>query len=127
MKHRPVAITALAGLALASALSLASPTPASASASTATITGRASVLANATETAVRGDSLNSIVSGNGRYIAFTSKSQLVPEDHFDINDVYVRDLLTDEVELISGKPDGMATASGAYAGAISADGRYVVF
>src|SRR5262245_55759145 len=104
-------VIALSSLVLASTASFAAPsTPASASPASGTITGRASVMPGPTESAYPDDSITPIVSGNGRYIAFTSDARLVPEDHFSsVADVYVRDLLTDEVELISAKPDGTAT------------------
>jgi Tol biopolymer transport system component len=123
---RPAAL--LSSLVLASALALvASPPPASAGPSTNTITGRVSVLPGPTEPQFKGDSTGPIVSGSGRYVVFTSKARLSPLDRFDFEDVYLRDLLTDQVELISAQSNGNDAVAPSYAGAVSSDGRFVVF
>jgi hypothetical protein len=120
--------TPLASLVVASALALGlSPSPSAASPSTNTITGRVSVLPGPVEPTFKGDSTAPVVSSNGRFVVFTSKARLSPLDSVDIEDVYLRDLLTDQVELISVNPDGSQTVSNSYAGAVSADGRFVVF
>ena len=108
-------------------LVLATPNPAPATPSTNVITGRVSALPGPTEPQAKGDSTAPVVSADGRYVAFTSKARLSPNDQFDFEDVYVRDLLTDQVELISVRPDGKDATSPSYAGAISATGRFVVF
>ena len=123
-RTRTLLSTAIAG----SCLALAVPaTPASALNVAVRITGRASVLPGGVEPAQRGHSSYAHVSGNGRYIAFSSGSQLVPEDKDTVGDVYVKDLLTDQLERIDVTKDGKPATSGALAGAITPDGRYVVF
>ena len=118
----------LSSLVLASTFALAgAPTPVSATPTAATITGRVSVLPGPAEPAVKGDSTNPSVSPSGRYVVFTSRARLSPLDPFEFEDVYLRDLLTDRVELISVEPDGEGGAAPSYAGAVSSDGRYVVF
>lgn len=72
------------------------------------------------------------VSGNGRYAVLQSR-QLIPEDTSGVVQVYVYDLVTDEIELISVQPDGMASNSSVvgydspHSRVISSDGRYVLF
>jgi hypothetical protein len=72
------------------------------------------------------------ISGNGRYVVMQSRA-LIPEDTSNQVQVYVYDLETNEVELISVKPDGTpsATTVGVYdsphSRIISTDGRYVLF
>ncbi len=73
------------------------------------------------------------VSGNSRFVVFWSRDSLVPEDTTG-EQVYVRDLRSGELELISVTPDGNVSAetqpqpepraNGRY---ISDDGRYVAF
>jgi hypothetical protein len=76
-----------------------------------------------------GDSYVSAFAQHGRYAAFESKaSNLVPGgDANGVNDVYVRDLVTNTNERISiadggGEPNGRSEAP-----AISDDGRYVAY
>lgn len=119
----------VSALALAVGLSLLTPPhQAAATPAAAVATGRASVLPGSLEPAEKGDSTWPVLAAGGRYVAFTSKATLSPLDWNDsLEDVYVRDLLTDEVEMISVRPDGAGGTGNAYAGAISADGRFVVF
>lgn len=107
------------------ALAPATPTPAAPTSST--LTGRVSVLPGSVEPSVMGDATNAVVSGSGRYVTFTTTARLSPVDALDFEDVYVRDLLTDEVELVSVTPTGGWSPGPHIAGAISANGRYVVF
>jgi hypothetical protein len=72
------------------------------------------------------------VSGNGRYAVLQSR-QLIPEDLSGQVQVYVYDLVTDEIELISVQPDGTASNTSVvnydspHSRVISSDGRYVLF
>lgn len=106
-------------------LGLAPPTPAAPTSST--LTGRVSVLPGSVEPSFKGDATNAVVSASGRYVTFTTTARLSPVDALDFEDVYVRDLLTDEVELISVTPTGAWSPGPHHAGAISSNGRYVVF
>jgi hypothetical protein len=74
------------------------------------------------------------LSGNGRYLAFTSSnSDLVPNDTNNCADTFVRDLVTGTTERVSVASDGsQQVASGfrqcsSYVPYISSDGRYVGF
>ena len=74
-----------------------------------------------------------ILSGNGRYVAFSSAAvNLVPSDTNNAYDVFVRDrqLGTTErvsVDSLGSQANGASSPQGAYLPSISADGRYVVF
>ncbi len=67
-------------------------------------------------------------SGDGRHVAFWScASTLVAGDTNDDFDLFVRDRIAGTTELVSVTPSGMPGNSGASAGVISPDGRYVLF
>ena len=81
-------------------------------------------------TGARGDeiSFEPSISADGRYVAFTSQSNLDPADT-GLQDVYVRDLQTDTTILVS-RASGASGAKGndhSFRPSISADGRYVAF
>lgn len=67
------------------------------------------------------------ISGNGRYVVFSSDDQLVPEDHGNQLDVFVRDLQLGTTERISTGLAGEDANNGSFGGSISDDGRYVCF
>ncbi len=73
----------------------------------------------------------SAISGDGRFVAFLTTSQLVADDTNGLNDVYLKDRMTGTVTLVS-RADGLAGAAGTggaplYTPSVSADGRYVAF
>ncbi|WP_030661798.1 PD40 domain-containing protein [Streptomyces rimosus] len=71
---------------------------------------------------------NGRISGDGRYVVFTSRAtNLVPGAAGDRVKVFLKDLRTGRVELISATPDGAVADDDSYADSISADGRHVVF
>lgn len=125
MKRTP-ALTALAAALVATVVTLIPAAPASA-AFLIEVTGRASVLSGAVEPSLRGDSVDTAISGNGRYLVFGSDSALVPADVDGVQDVYLKDLLTDRVERISVTTDGSPASGDSFSGAISSDGRFVAF
>ena len=72
-------------------------------------------------------SYHSVLTGDGRYVTFDSvASNLVPGDVVAGTDVFVRDLSTGVITLVSVKPDG-APAGGSNDPAISDDGRLITF
>jgi Tol biopolymer transport system component len=74
-----------------------------------------------------GESRQGSISGDGRYVAFTSyASNLLPGDINDSPDVFLRDLRTGRTTLVSVGPRGPADL-GAYQPEISADGGHVAF
>ncbi len=73
---------------------------------------------------------SSAISGNGRYVAFTSEaSNLVENDTNNEEDIFVYDLETGETTRVSVSTDGVQAneGTGGWPPAISADGRYVAF
>jgi Tol biopolymer transport system component/putative cell wall-binding protein len=74
-------------------------------------------------------SLDCAVSGDGRYVAFSSgATNLVPDDTNDHWDVFVRDRQTGVTEVVSLADDESAAGDSSFGGcSISADGRYVAF
>ncbi len=89
------------------------------------ITIRASITSAGDEASDPSDTPS--VSGNGRYVAFTSFAALDPVVLYGTTDVWVYDRLTQDVELISvslGGTDGIQTSA---LPSISADGNLVAF
>ena len=76
-----------------------------------------------------GPSTDPAISGNGRYVAFTSSADnLVPGDTNKAHDVFIRDLLAGTTALVSVSTDGIDPGNGdSFSPVISADGRYVLF
>jgi Tol biopolymer transport system component len=75
-----------------------------------------------------GDSYPARISDDGRYITFDSwASNLVADDTNNAVDVFVRDRLQGTTELLSRTHSGQRIDSGAQTGAMSRDGRYVLF
>lgn len=67
------------------------------------------------------------VSGNGRYVAFACGAELHPDDVNRAEDVYVRDLETRELDLVSVTPEPEIGYGHSRWCSISQDGRYVAF
>jgi Tol biopolymer transport system component len=67
------------------------------------------------------------ISADGRWIAFTSISSLVPEDENGVTDVYIFDRFTQTLERVSTAPDGTELDCPCYGPTLSADGRFVAF
>jgi Tol biopolymer transport system component len=68
------------------------------------------------------------ISADGRYVAFTSDAAtLTPGDTNGVPDVFVHDFGSGTHRRVSRSATGGQTTMDSYTGAISADGRYVVF
>ncbi|MFI1798000.1 TolB family protein [Streptomyces sp. NPDC020379] len=68
------------------------------------------------------------ISGDGRFVVFASRATgLVPGATGDHLKVFLKDLRTGRVELISATPDGSVADDDSTADSVSGDGRYVVF
>jgi Tol biopolymer transport system component len=80
-----------------------------------------------------GASVNPSISGDGRYVSFTSTARnLVPRDHNHVADVFVHDTRTGQTRLVSTSTRGhQQNASVAVpftqVSSLSADGHYIVF
>ncbi|MGA9777271.1 MAG: hypothetical protein WBS33_03265 [Verrucomicrobiia bacterium] len=87
------------------------------------------VSANTNGVAASGNSSEPSVSGDGRFVAFSSwAGDLVPGDTDNIENVFVRDLLEDTTTLVSVNTNGTSPgSSNSFAPVISSDGRFVMF
>lgn len=75
-----------------------------------------------------GSALGPAISGNGRYVAFSSgASNLVPGDTNAQTDLFVRDRLAGTTRRVSLSPAGVQANGASGSGTLSADGRYVAF
>ena len=73
-----------------------------------------------------GFSFESALSGNGRYVAFSSDADnLIKGDNNGLTDVYIRDLEINTTECVSLSSSG--AIMGGYTPSISGNGRYVTF
>ena len=88
-------------------------------------TRRVSLAANGTQ----GSDLASypFISADGYYVAFQTGNNLLPTDTNNLTDAYVRDLLTDELFLVSVTNEGAPANGDSGYPIITTDGRYVVF
>ena len=95
-------------------------------AATETRTRRVSVAADGSQ--VGGGGEFPLVNGDGRFVAFASKSsKLVPGDDNGAMDVFVRDRQERTTEMVSVSSTGELGDGTSFAEAMSADGRFVVF
>ena len=76
---------------------------------------------------VNGQSSSPAISADGRFVAFHSDANLVPEDTNVATDIFVRDRLTGTVERVSVSTSGEQSYADSFSPAISADGRFVAF
>lgn len=86
-------------------------------------------LASTSSTGVHanGASANASLSADGRFVAFQSDaSNLVAGDTNTASDVFIKDLLTGQLTLVSTGGAGAANGASAFP-SLSADGRYVAF
>jgi Tol biopolymer transport system component len=75
-----------------------------------------------------GDSFEPSISGDGRFVAFTSEAtDLVLGDSNGVKDVFVRDLESHTTSRISVDSGGSQADAASFAPSISGDGRYVAF
>lgn len=74
-----------------------------------------------------GDSSQPSISADGRYVAFLSDADLLPGDDDEKPDIYLKDLVTDHLTLVT-EGSGGEPSDGRFGGpAISGDGDYIVF
>jgi Tol biopolymer transport system component len=67
------------------------------------------------------------VSNDGRFVAFSTRSVLVPDDTRGFNDVYMRDMQTGTIRRMSITTNDKQASESSFGGAISADGKSVAF
>lgn len=75
-----------------------------------------------------GNSINAVISANGQFVAFESEANnLVVEDTNNAADIFVYDLQTSTLQLVSLNKEGEQGDSISRTPSISADGRFVAF
>ena len=67
------------------------------------------------------------ISADGRYVAFASDAVLTPGDSNGVQDVFIHDFVSGFTRKVSRSHTGGQTSADSYPGAMSADGRFVVF
>lgn len=68
-----------------------------------------------------------MIPEEGKIVVFVSYAQLLPEDTDDKTDVYLKDLRTGKLELISVNSEGEKANNHSGMGSVNVGGRYVVF
>jgi Tol biopolymer transport system component len=74
-----------------------------------------------------GDSVNASISGNGRFVAFQSQARFVAADSDSRADIYLKDMQSGELTLVTVNADGVKANGASFTPSISADGRFVAF
>jgi Tol biopolymer transport system component len=74
-----------------------------------------------------GNATDASISGNGRFVAFQSTARLVIEDFDAVPDIYVKDLQTGELRLVTINSDEIKGNGASFTPSISDDGRFVAF
>ncbi len=84
---------------------------------------------NATDSTESDDaSYYASINANGRYVAFTSDSDLLmDEDTNGQSDIFIYDGSTETLQLISNAADGAQGNNGSYNPSVNADGKFVAF
>jgi VCBS repeat-containing protein len=91
-------------------------------------TGGISLISTGVNNPGNGWSGQSSISADGRYVVFRSDSNnLVPNDINAVSDIFIKDLQTGAISLVSAGIDGQQGAMPSFNPSISADGLYVVF
>ncbi len=87
------------------------------------------VLVSVNTNGVTGDGISTdpAISGNGRYVAFTSSADDLVANGTNKQNVYLRDLQDGTTALVSVSTNGIGPGNNSYSPIISADGRYVLF
>lgn len=92
-------------------------------------TGETEVVStDAVGTAANGNAMLPSMSADGRYIVFQGNANnLVYNDSNNVNDIFLKDMDTGSLQIISRSGTGVQGNDDSNAPSISADGRYVVF
>ncbi len=73
------------------------------------------------------ETLNGHLSGNGRFVTFSTRYSITQPDLGVGHEVYVKDLATGQYEIVSRSSSGLRANAAAVPYDVSHDGRYVVF
>jgi Tol biopolymer transport system component len=71
--------------------------------------------------------LNPTVSADGRFVAFETEFGFIAGDTNDTWDVYLKDMQTGTLELVSKSDDGIFGNGASHGASLSDDGRYIAF
>ena len=74
-----------------------------------------------------GSSTDATISGNGRFVAFQSEASLVAEDFDNASDIYLKDLQSGDLTLVSINSDEIKGNGASFTPSISDDGRFIAF
>jgi hypothetical protein len=89
------------------------------------ITQRVSLSATGEQLSER--STANALTADDRVVFFSTASQAASDDRNDDSDVYARDLITGQVQLVSRNSDGQPANGRSYSAQVSDDGRWVAF
>ncbi|HRW38580.1 MAG TPA: DUF4214 domain-containing protein [Aquihabitans sp.] len=126
LRARATGALAMAGGLVAASLAVVAP-PADAAIAYLVTTGRVSVPAPGAPGPAGAERGLVAVSGDGRFVAFTSASPLVAADTNGVSDVYVRDRMAGTTTRASLGPSGQQLSALSEVCSLSRDGRYVGF
>ena len=71
--------------------------------------------------------LNPTVSADGRFVAFETEFGFAPDDFNGTWDIYLKDMQTGDLQLISRSEDGILGDGASHGASISDDGRFIAF
>ncbi|CAK0746830.1 serralysin [Gammaproteobacteria bacterium] len=95
-----------------------------------TLTGQLSLVSTAADgsTLANGHCHNATVSNDGRFVMFqTSATNMAPGDTNDYDDIYLKDMVTGQVTLMSRGTDGSQDLNHSGVAMFSGDGQYAAF
>lgn len=85
-------------------------------------------ISSAVQTGISATDIGARLSANGRYVAFSSNQQLLPADTTALDgDIYIRDLQTNGLTLVSSGAGGATLDSTKTGATLSSDGRTIAF
>lgn len=90
-------------------------------------TQRVTVAYDGTQEAINSGIDPNALSGDGRFIVFEAYSRLTADDTNNFSDIFVRDLKTGQIALVSKAYNGASANNHSFRAAISADGQYITF
>lgn len=74
-----------------------------------------------------GDCVETSVSGDGRFVVFSTEAALLPGDTNATSDIYLKDTVTGQLSIVSLTPEGEVGNGFSYDPVISASGTHVAF
>jgi Tol biopolymer transport system component len=90
-------------------------------------TQRVTVAYDGTQEAINSGIDPNALSADGRFVVFEAYSRLTADDTNNFSDIFVRDLKTGQIALVSKAYNGASANHHSFRAAISADGQYITF